>query len=100
MHAVMPHGARTPVDMWTTQERCPHTHSATINNKHQLDCFRRPGLRPSASSPGDLGNDASPGSSAILARIWTAIHTSCFANSPTGSVGPLSPSFIRKVLDV
>ena len=75
MHTLMPQGAHTPVDMWTTQERCPHTHSATINNKHQLDCFRRPGLRPSASSPGDLGNDASPGSSAILARIWTAIHS-------------------------
>jgi hypothetical protein len=39
-------GTRQPVDMWTTQERCPHTHSATINNKHQFDCFRRLGSDP------------------------------------------------------
>jgi hypothetical protein len=29
----MLHGARTPVDMWTTQERCPHTHRR--NNQQQ-----------------------------------------------------------------
>jgi hypothetical protein len=33
MHAVMLRGARTPVDMWTTQERCPHIHRR--NNQQQ-----------------------------------------------------------------
>ena len=32
-HALMLRGARTPVDMWTTQERCPHIHRR--NNQQQ-----------------------------------------------------------------
>jgi hypothetical protein len=54
-----------------------HATGATINNKHQFNCFRKPGSDPSPSHPGDLklgSHDASPPSSAIFPRIWTATH--------------------------
>src|SRR6516164_8596097 len=34
-HAEIAHDARWPVDMWTTQGRCPHTHRPN-NNRNQL----------------------------------------------------------------
>jgi hypothetical protein len=66
--------------LWVCGQRKSVAHiptGATINTKHQFDCFRRPGLRPSPSYPSDLklgSHHPSQVSSAIFQRIWTAIH--------------------------
>jgi hypothetical protein len=43
--------------LWICGQRKSVAHiptGATINNNHQFDCLRKPGLRPSPSYPGDL----------------------------------------------
>ncbi len=32
-------GTGRPVDMWTTQGRCPHIHRRSKRRQHQVDCF-------------------------------------------------------------
>jgi hypothetical protein len=81
MHAVMLRGARTPVDMWTTQERCPHIHRP--NNQQQafnLIVSEGPGSDPACHiqptvSPGS--DDAPIVTRTIFLRFGTAIHSPC-----------------------
>jgi hypothetical protein len=52
-------GARRPVDMWTTQARCPQTHRIKNNkSKRQFDCFESTALRPGPSPPRPSGRTA------------------------------------------
>jgi hypothetical protein len=47
-------GVRTPVDMWTTQERCPHTHSGQ-NQQQAFNLIDSESLAQTSSSyPGNL----------------------------------------------
>jgi hypothetical protein len=88
-HAVMPR-ARTPVDMWTTQERCPHTHRR--NNQQpttSINLIASEGL--GSDSAGHIQATSGRGRvtrhqypSAIFAPIWTAIHTRLLAGDRGG----------------
>src|SRR6516165_12180542 len=51
-HAEIAHDARWPVDMWTTQGRCPHTHRPNNNrNQLQFDKFEKQPTGPEGSKP-------------------------------------------------
>src|SRR6516164_2874817 len=51
-HAEIAHDARWPVDMWTTQGRCPHTHRPNNNrNQLQFDKFGAVPTGPEGSKP-------------------------------------------------
>jgi hypothetical protein len=63
-----------PVGMWTTQERCPHTHrrkNSTNTFKKGIGKFVR-SARSSAAHYATLSSPAGP--AAIFPRILTAIH--------------------------
>ena len=72
--------ARKPVDLWTTQGRCPQAHRLSNISQHQLDSFGRgsgsasPGHRSAVDPQGR--SFASASNCAIFARIQTAIHRS------------------------
>jgi hypothetical protein len=74
-----PHGAHQPVDMWTTQERCPHTHRPRNRSQLQFDHFTTAGFAvlPATSQKLPLRSSAtaSPRRCAIFARIRAAVHT-------------------------
>jgi len=56
-------GAGRPVDMWTTQGRCPHTHRRSKRRQHQVDCFERGTLTPPVTRsrlPAEQVRSASP----------------------------------------
>jgi hypothetical protein len=78
----------------------PHTAGrATINNKHQFDCFRKPGLIPSSLSPGDLrprSHDASPVSCADLGPDWDSDRQTAPARRSPGPQTAAEPEGRRR----
>ena len=70
--------ARKPVDMWTTQARCPQTHRIKNNkSKRQFDCFGSAAVRPRYVTSPTVSPDSRDTSTlhcAIFTRIQTAIH--------------------------
>ena len=71
-------GARRPVDMWTTQARCPHTHRPSNSRQSQFDDCRTAGLTPACLTTAKCHVRPSVTSSrrqyAIFMRILTAVH--------------------------
>ena len=70
-------GARSSVDMWTTQGRCPHTHKPSKQQPAStLIVLEWQASDPACHSPASVlgSGDASPCGCAIYARILTAIH--------------------------
>ena len=71
--------ARKPVDMWTTQARCPQTHRIKNNkSKRQFDCFGSAAVTPRYVTSPTVSPDSRDTSTlhcAIFTRIQTAIHT-------------------------
>ena len=69
--------ARSSVDMWTTQGRCPHTHKPSKQQPAStLIVLEWQASDPACHSPASVlgSGDASPCGCAIYARILTAIH--------------------------
>jgi hypothetical protein len=78
-HGLHPTARREPpVDMWTTQARCPHTHRPSNSRQYQFDDCRTAGLTPACLTTAKCHVRPSVTSSrrhsAIFMRILTAVH--------------------------